>query len=69
MSTTQAAIVQELYRTFQKLGAPPELLGVIGSWGDTLSDEEVLTMLRVWNESGRFKLEREAGKPSTQLTS
>ena len=31
-----------------------ELLGVIGSWGDTLSDDEVLAALRRLNAGGRL---------------
>lgn len=40
----------ELYRALEKLGAHPHLLGIIGSWGDGLSDAEVLEMLKAWNE-------------------
>ena len=54
MTTMQAAIVRELYRAMEKLGAPPKLLGVVGSWGETLSDEDVWKMLRMWNEEGRI---------------
>jgi hypothetical protein len=43
-------IVNEIYRALEKLGADPMLLGIIGSWGDTLSDQEVLTALWKWNE-------------------
>lgn len=31
---------------FERLGAPPMLLGVIGSWGDTLSPDEVENLLK-----------------------
>jgi hypothetical protein len=47
MTTMQAAIVLELYRAMEKLGAPPKLLGVLGSWGETLNDEDVWKMLRM----------------------
>jgi len=50
----QAAIVREIYRAMEKLGAFPKLLGVIGSWGEALSEEDVWKMLRTWNEEGRL---------------
>jgi hypothetical protein len=33
----------------ERLGADPELLSIIGSWCDTLPDEEILALLRVHN--------------------
>jgi len=39
-----------LYRAMKGLGAPPMLLGIVGAWGDTLTDEEVLIALRDWND-------------------
>jgi hypothetical protein len=50
---TRHAIVSELYRALERLDAPPELLSIIGSWNDTLSDEEVLRLLKEWNETGK----------------
>lgn len=38
------------YRAAGERGADSSLLSIIGSWGDTLPDEEVLAMLREWNE-------------------
>ena len=35
----------------EKLNAPPVLRGFIGSWGDTLTDEEVLEGLHDWNHN------------------
>jgi hypothetical protein len=43
----------EIYIAMERLGAPPRLLAVIGSWGDTLSDEAVLALLKEWNETGQ----------------
>ena len=45
-------IVHEIYKAFQRLGAPPEFLSIIGSYGDTLEDSEVLQLLEEWNENG-----------------
>ena len=50
--TIEADIRAEIYRAFEVLGADAYLLGVIGSWGDTIGDEEVLNLLKQWNESG-----------------
>jgi hypothetical protein len=46
-----------IYEEMERLGADPYLLAFIGSWRDTLTDEEVLDHLRDWN-AGTFKLER-----------
>lgn len=42
-------IVLELYRSLVLLGAESDLLGTVGSWGDTLPDEDVLAGLQQWN--------------------
>ncbi len=44
------AIMVEAYKAMEKLGAKSDLLGTMGSFGDTLSDEEVLDFLKMWNE-------------------
>ena len=44
-------IKNELYRAFENLGAKSDLLCIIGSWGDTMSDEETLEDLKVWNKA------------------
>ena len=44
-------IVDEIYIALQNLNAP--LLGIIGSWADTLTDEEVLAALKSWNSGVR----------------
>ena len=56
--TIEQQISSEIYRAFELLGADRELLAVVGSWGDTLEDEDVLTFLKEWNrdESRREKL-------------
>jgi len=43
------ATPEQLYKLAEQCGAERYLLGVIGSWGDTLSDEEVLDDLRHLN--------------------
>jgi S-methylmethionine-dependent homocysteine/selenocysteine methylase len=48
------AIARELYLAMEKLGAPPALLALIGSYGDTLDDEHVLNYLRAYNDTGTY---------------
>jgi hypothetical protein len=49
-----AQIRAEIYQAFEKLRANKHLLGIVGSWGDTLDDSEVLELLKPWNP-GRDK--------------
>jgi len=49
MSNIKALIAHELYRALQTLEADAELLSTVGSYGDTLDDEDVLALLRSWN--------------------
>jgi hypothetical protein len=44
-------IVNEIYRSLVLLGADNGLLGTIGSWGESLPDEDVLANLKGWNQS------------------
>jgi hypothetical protein len=44
-------IVGELYRALVLLGAESDLLGTVGSWGDSLPEEDVLANLKGWNEA------------------
>jgi hypothetical protein len=43
----------DLYKKLETLGADRDLLAVVGSWGDTLDDEEVLDLLKGWNAAER----------------
>jgi hypothetical protein len=49
-------MVGELYRTLVLLGAESDLLGTVGSWGDSLSDQDVLAGLKEWNEERLAKI-------------
>ena len=49
-------IVQELYRTLILLGAESDVLGVVGSWGNSLPEEDVLASLKAWNLATQNKL-------------
>jgi len=46
---TRGAIKDEISRALVLLGADRELLGTVGSWGETLPDKEVLRLLKEWN--------------------
>jgi hypothetical protein len=49
--TLNRDVVNELYRTLVLLGADNDLLGTVGSWGNSLPDEDVLANLQGWNEA------------------
>ena len=50
-SELKREIVNELYRTLVILGADNGLLGTVGSWGDSLPEENVLSGLKAWNQA------------------
>jgi hypothetical protein len=54
-------IKEELYRTLVLLGADNGLLGTVASWGDSLSDEDVLANLKGWNESATAETKERIG--------
>ncbi len=46
------AIIREMTKAMANLGAKSDLLGIACSYGDTLDDTDVLSMLREWNSYG-----------------
>jgi hypothetical protein len=48
---TRAELLREITRSARRLGANSELLGLIGSWGNGLSGEDLLAALRKWNSA------------------
>lgn len=48
------SIIREMIRAIKHLGAKSDLLGVVCSYGETYSDEQVLVELREWNQFGRM---------------
>jgi hypothetical protein len=46
------ADTQQVNRVLEFLGADVHLLCTVGSWRDTMSDEEVLGDLKRWNAGG-----------------
>lgn len=51
MSTVNREVVSEIYKAMKHMGAESDLLGIVGSWGDSLPEANVLAMLRGWNEA------------------
>lgn len=51
MTNVTREVVNEIYKAFQTLGAESDLLGIVGSWGDSIPEADVLTMLKGWNEA------------------
>lgn len=47
---SQCEIIQELSRTFDRLGAERGVFAALHSWGDTMPDSEVLQMLKDLND-------------------
>lgn len=44
-------IMREISKAIRILGGKSDILGTIGSYGDTLSDKDVLLCLKQWNEA------------------
>ena len=53
----------ELYAAAERLGADRFLLAIIGSWGDTLDDEEVIEDLRQWTAAEAAEQAAHSGTP------
>lgn len=49
-SKLKSQIAIEIYRAFKKYGAMADILCIIGSYGDTLEDEKILSELKHFNE-------------------
>jgi len=50
---TKGRISEELLKALGKLGASQELLSIVGSFGDTLDDADMLTHLTEYNANGK----------------
>jgi hypothetical protein len=55
MTPTEHAIKAEIYKAVEELGAKPDLLSCVASWGTTQTDEQVLERLRAYNQTGDIK--------------
>ena len=49
MTETQGHIFDQMHLALANCGATSDLLCISGSFGDTLDDETVLSMLQDWN--------------------
>ena len=56
MSEIDLKIINEIYTILEKLNANDELLSVIGSWKDTLEDDQILNELVKINNSIEVKI-------------
>ena len=56
------SIIREVYRSMELLGADEQLLSLIGSWNETLSDEIVLDGLRLWVKLKKAEVRRSRAK-------
>jgi hypothetical protein len=54
MTDDQKRIISQIYIAVDRLGASIELLCLIGSFGDTLDDSEVLEMMHQYNKDGSY---------------
>ena len=50
LSDTQVAIIAEISRAFDRLGAERGIFAALHSWGDTMPDFDILEMLRKQNQ-------------------
>ena len=50
LSETQIAIIDEISRAFDRLGAERGIFVALHSWGDTMSDFDILEMLKEQNQ-------------------
>lgn len=53
-SDTHTAIIDEIHRAFEDLGAEEDLLQTLKAWGRSLDDQELLGRLRRRGAGGAF---------------
>lgn len=49
----QVGIINEIAETLAMFGAGSDLMAIVGSWGDTLPQEDILEMWREWNQAAK----------------
>lgn len=64
LDDTGLKITNELYKAVSALTADPCLLAMIGSWGDTLDDADILAGLHRHNEMGECFIPDVSVKPT-----
>jgi len=65
LSEAQHKIVGEICKSISLLGGKSDLIGTIASWGDTLSESEVLSLIKTWNDSAENELKSRIDLNST----
>jgi uncharacterized protein Veg len=50
---TRKMIFQQIVAAIVKLGGKSDLLSIVGSYGDTLTNKEILQQLREWNRKNK----------------
>jgi hypothetical protein len=50
-SSCSPSLLDAIYRAFDALGAPSDLLGTIGSIGETMKEKECILLIEAWIES------------------
>lgn len=53
LSPLQHSIKNEIATALINFGAKSDLMSIIGSWGDTLHEDEILEMLKEWNSKNQ----------------
>lgn len=51
----RAQIAREFHNMLERLGADADLRAIVGRWGDTMDDAEMLAMLREFNATGKVR--------------
>lgn len=59
LASLEDASKDQLYDAAEQLNGDPYLLGFIGSWHDTMEDDEVLAGLREWNAGEALEAARQ----------
>lgn len=50
LSEVQLDIISEIKKSLELLGADSGLMTCVSSWGDTLPQEDILKMIKDWND-------------------
>jgi hypothetical protein len=48
-SDLELEIINQIYKVVENLGGKSDILAIIGSYGDTLDDNNILSFLKTWN--------------------
>jgi len=54
MTETQLKVIGQIYKAFENLGADIDILSLVGSFGTTQEDDDILEMFEQYNETGSY---------------